>query len=55
MVQEKALNARAAERVYEDLMETPLTRQSPALDPAALDAQLAQLKAQAGKIDMKGD
>ena len=43
MVQEKALNARAAERVYADLLEMPLSTQPAQVDPAALDAQLAEL------------
>jgi hypothetical protein len=50
MVQEKALNAKAAERVYADLLEMPLSTQPAPVDPAALDAQLAELKARLGKV-----
>jgi phage shock protein A len=49
LVQEKALNARAAERVYTDLAEIPLTGELAQVDPSALDAQLAELKAGLGK------
>jgi phage shock protein A len=45
MVQEKALTARAAERVYSDIVELPPVAQAKEQDAAALDAQLAQLKA----------
>ena len=50
MVQEQALNARAAERVYADLVEMPLSSQPVQVDPAALDAQLAELKGRLGKV-----
>jgi len=50
MVQEKALNAKAAERVYADLVEMPLTSQPAQVDPAALDAQLAELKGRIGRV-----
>jgi phage shock protein A len=46
LVQEKALNARAVEQVYTDIAEIPLAGQPAQVDPAALDAQLAELKAQ---------
>ncbi len=42
MVQEKALTARAAEKVYSDIVEIPSAAQP---DGTALDAQLAELKA----------
>ena len=44
MVQEKALEARAVEQVYEDTAEMPLAGTPAQVDPAALDAQLAALK-----------
>jgi phage shock protein A len=47
-VQEKALNARAVEQVYSDLAEMPLAGQPAQVDPAALDCQLAELKARLG-------
>jgi phage shock protein A len=50
MVQEKALNAKAAERVYADLVEMPLSNQPAQVNPAALDAQLAELKGRLGKV-----
>jgi phage shock protein A len=50
MVQEKALNAKAAERVYADLVEMPLSNQPAQVDPAALDAQLAELKGRLRKV-----
>jgi phage shock protein A len=46
MVQEKALTARAVEQVYSDLAEIPLAGQPAQVDPAALDAQLSELKEQ---------
>ncbi len=46
MVHEKALTARAAEQVYTDIAEIPLAGQPAQVDPAALDAQLAELKAE---------
>jgi phage shock protein A len=49
MVHEKALTARAVEQVYADTAEIPLARQPAQVDAAALDAELAELKAQAGK------
>jgi phage shock protein A len=50
MVQEKALNAKAAERVYADLVEMPLSNQPAQVDPAALDAQLAELKGRLRRV-----
>jgi phage shock protein A len=50
MVQEKALNARAVERIQADLVELPLTNAAPTADPAAVDAQLAELKTRLGRI-----
>lgn len=44
VVQEKALNARAVEQVYADTADMPLAGQPAQVDPATLDAQLAQLK-----------
>jgi phage shock protein A len=44
MVQEKAVSARAVERVYTDLVEMPLAGQPAQVDSAMLDAQLAELK-----------
>jgi hypothetical protein len=51
LVQEKALNARAFEQVYADLAEMPLAGQPAQVDHAALDAQLAALKARIIKTD----
>jgi phage shock protein A len=51
MVQEKALSARAVEQVYSDIAELPLTGQPVQVDPAALDAQLAELKEQVDPRD----
>jgi phage shock protein A len=45
IVHEKALNARAVEQVYTDVAEMPLAGQPAQVDPAALDDQLAALKA----------
>jgi phage shock protein A len=49
MVQQKALSARAAELVYNDVAEMPLAGRPAQVDPGALDEQLATLKAQVGK------
>src|SRR5262245_53815488 len=46
MVQERALSARAVERVCADVADIPLGGQPSRLDPATLDKQLAELKAQ---------
>jgi phage shock protein A len=49
MVQQKALSARAAELVYNEVAEMPLAGQPAQVDPNALDEQLATLKAQVGR------
>jgi len=49
LVQQKALSARAAELVYNDVAEMPLAGRPAQVDPSALDEQLATLKAQVGK------
>jgi len=51
MVQEKALTARAVEQVYTDIAEMPLAGQPAQVDPATLDAQLAELRAQLNRGD----
>ena len=51
LVQEKAVNARAVERVYADMAEMPMTVQPPPTEPAALDAQLAELKARVAQVN----
>ncbi len=48
MVQEKALNARAMERVYADTSELSSGGANPPVDPAVLEAQLAELRARLG-------
>jgi phage shock protein A len=50
IVHEKALNARALERVQADLMELPLPHQPTAVGSAAIDAQLAELKDQPDRL-----
>jgi phage shock protein A len=45
-VQQAAHSARAAEQVYHDTADLPLTGQPVRIDPELLDAQLAQLKAE---------
>lgn len=45
VVQEKALTARAVEQVYVDTLDLPANVTPVAAEPAALDAQLAELKA----------
>jgi phage shock protein A len=47
MVHEKALTARAVEQVYTDVADIPLTGQPAQVDAAAVNAQLADLKAEA--------
>lgn len=47
IVQEKAINARAIERVYRDTTEITGDVNPIQIDPAKLDAQLAQLRARA--------
>ena len=50
MVQEKALNARAAERVHADTADlAAVAAAPPQVEPGILDAQLAELKAQLRK------
>lgn len=49
IVQEKTLTARAAERVYSDIVEIPPVAQPAQQDAAILDAQLAELKASLDK------
>jgi phage shock protein A len=49
IVQEKALTARAAERVYSDIVELPPVAQPAQHDATALEAQLAELKASLDK------
>jgi phage shock protein A len=46
MVQERAISARAVERVCADIADIPLAGQPARVDPTALDKQLADLKAQ---------
>jgi len=46
-VQEAAQNARAAEQVFNDTADLPLNGQPLRVDPAVVDAQLAELKKQA--------
>ena len=46
LVQEKALNARAIERVYADTSELAAPGPPSAVDPVVLEAQLAELRAQ---------
>ncbi len=54
IVQEKALNARAIERVHADLMDLPLANPSPAANPAAIEAELAELKSRAAQVKATG-
>ncbi|HEV8059726.1 MAG TPA: PspA/IM30 family protein [Gemmataceae bacterium] len=51
IVQEKTLTARAVEQVYSDIAEIPLAAQPSQVDSAALDAQLAELKATLGNSE----
>jgi hypothetical protein len=46
LVLEKSLNARAKERVYVDTTDMDVSYPSSAIDPAVLEAQLADLRAQ---------
>jgi phage shock protein A len=50
-VQQAAQMARAAEQVYADTADLPLGGQPVRIDPALIDAQLAELKAQARRSD----
>jgi phage shock protein A len=47
MVQEKALSARAAERVYADLLDVPSANRHASVDPKLLEAQLEDLRVRA--------
>jgi phage shock protein A len=49
MVQEKSLNARALERVHVDMAETGRAGAPVEIDPAVLDAQLAELRSKIGR------
>lgn len=49
MVQEKARTARAVEQIQLDTADMPLAVQPAQIDPALLDAQLAELKGQLGR------
>jgi len=49
IVQDRALNALAVEQVLTDVAEIPLTGQPAQIEPAALDAQLVELKAKIAK------
>jgi len=49
MVQDKALNARALERVHVDMAETGQAGPPVQIDPAVLDAQLAELRSKIGQ------
>lgn len=51
LVQEKALNARAIERVYADTSELAAAGPPTPLDPVVLEAQLAELQAQLKKAN----
>jgi phage shock protein A len=48
-VQQAAQNARAAEQVFNDTADLPLTGQPVRIDPELLDVQLAELKGQIGR------
>jgi phage shock protein A len=48
MVEEKAINSRALAHLYADIADAPLTTEPARVDPADLDAQLADLKANPG-------
>ena len=50
-VRQAAQSARAAEQVYADTADLPLGGQPVRIDPALIDAQLAELKAQARRTD----
>jgi phage shock protein A len=50
-VRQAAQNARAAEQVFADTADLPLGGQPVRIDPALIDAQLAELKAQARRSD----
>jgi phage shock protein A len=54
IVQEKADSARAFERVQADLMDLPLTEAAPAADRAAVEAELAEMKARSARVKAGG-
>ncbi len=54
MVQEKTLNARAMERVYADTSELSSGGTNSPVDPAVLEAQLAELRARLGAATAGG-
>ena len=54
MVQDRSLNARAVEQVLTDVAEIPLTGQPAQIEPAALDAQLAESKARSASSSTNG-
>jgi phage shock protein A len=49
IVQEKSLNAKALERVHADMAESGQASQPAQIDPAVLNAQLAELRSNLGK------
>lgn len=51
MVQEKALNARAIERVFVDTSDLDAAGQPPQIDPALVDSQLKELRALLGPAE----
>jgi phage shock protein A len=51
LVLEKSLNARAKERVYVDTTDMDVSYPTSAIDPAVLEAQLADLRAQTKKVN----
>jgi phage shock protein A len=51
LVLEKSLNARAKERVYVDTTDMDVRYPSSAIDPAVLEAQLADLRAQTKRVN----
>jgi phage shock protein A len=51
LVLEKSLNARAKERVYVDTTDMDVSYPSSAIDPAVLEAQLADLRAQTKRVN----
>jgi phage shock protein A len=51
LVLEKSLNARAKERVYVDTTDIDVPYRSAAIDPAVLEAQLADLRAQTKRVN----
>jgi phage shock protein A len=51
LVLEKSLNARAKERVYVDTTDMDVSYPTSAIDPAVLEAQLADLRAQTKRVN----